>query len=184
MNDDIKRLHNLIDTYKLSRPVSPELQQYVINNRGPDLRRILMKSGKYSLISWFVIMIFSLLRKYGLHVTMIQSKIIAGITAAAVASGSAAAAYRGARYVNKVITRAASQVEETNERHEPEAGEDIENTSPVAPLEQKGAEEKRSVPVYKEKNDPAEKNLPGKEQQEKVKEKEEPEGTINDIPSL
>jgi hypothetical protein len=86
-----------MDTYELSRPVSPELQRLAIESRTPDLRRILMKAGKYGTITWLVIIIFTLFRKYGLHITMIQSKIIAGITAAAVASGSAAVAYRGAK---------------------------------------------------------------------------------------
>jgi hypothetical protein len=184
MSDDMKQLRVLIDTYKLSRPVSPELQQYVIDSRMPDLRHILMKSGKYSLIAWLVIMIFSLFRKYGLHVTMIQSKIIAGITAAALASGSAAAVYGGARYIIKAAGGPSAQVEETVK--EPEAGIKKHNeTTPVMPEEQKRVDVKRTIPVYKEKPAPAGKKPQIKDRKGPAKKKKAAEeDAVSDIPTL
>jgi len=184
MSDDIKQLRTLIDTYRLSRPVSAELQQYVIDSRMPDLRRILKKSGTYTLIAWLSIMIFSLLRKYGLHVTMIQSKIIAGLAAAAVASGSAAAVYGGARYVIKVTGRPASQVEETVTEPETDIQNKIEKT-PAQPDIQERTEEKQTIPVYKEKAAPSGKKH---DSNDKVgpdkKKKDAEEDTVSDIPTL
>jgi len=185
MSDDIKRLRLLIGTYKLSRPVSPELQQYVIDSRMPDLRRILKKSGAYTLLAWLVIIIFSIFRKYGLHVTMIQSKIIAGLTAAAVASGSAAAVYGGARYIMKAAGGPAFRVEETIEKPEADIKEKIETIPPRAPAEEKRIEKKRIVPLYKERTAPVGKKPQVKDKQEPAKKKNAvEEDTISDIPTL
>lgn len=184
MIDDIKKLRTLMDTYKLSRPVSPELQQFAIESRIPDLRRILMKAGKYSAITWLVIIIFTLFRKYGLHITLIQSKIIAAVTAAAVASGSAAVAYRGAKYVIEATTRPASQIEKTIDRSETEKIKQIENVAPDESAEQKQTMEKQSIPLYKEKTAPAVKKQPASGKPQKVKRKMKEHNTISDIPSL
>jgi len=175
MNDDVKRLRTLADTYKLSRPLPPALQEYVIANRMPDLRLILKKAGKYSLISWLVILIFTLFRKYGIHITMIQSKIIAGVTAAAVASGSAAGAYRGAKYIIEKAGRPEPRVEETIPEQETETH--MQAGQPSAPTEQKRAEIDQTVTVRKEQ-------APVEKKQEKAKKKGADHNSISDIPSL
>jgi hypothetical protein len=189
MNDDIKRLRNLVDTYKLSRPVSPELQQLVIDSRSPDLRQILMKSGKYGVISWIVIMIFTLFRKYGIHITMIQSKIVAGITAAAVASGSAAVAYRGAKYVIDVTGRPVSKIDETIDKVETGITKQPENNTPDAPAQKNRIQEKNSFLIENRKVDtrkaaPAEKNDHDTGKSENKKKKGSEHNTFSDIPSL
>ncbi len=185
MNDDIQRLRKLVDTYKLSRPVSPELQQYVIDSRTPDLRNILRRSGKYGLVSWFVIMIYMLFKKYGFHITMMQSKIIAGITAAAVASGSGAVIYRGAKYIIDASVRPPAKIDETIDRAEPGIENHTENILPDAPIEQKKAQEKQTIPVNKEMEDPGNEKPTESGKMEKVKKKKEPEhNVISDVPSL
>lgn len=181
MNDDVKRLRTLADTYKLSRPLPPALQEYVIANRMPDLRLILKKAGRYSLISWFVIMIFTLFRKYGIHITMIQSKIIAGVTAAAVASGSAAGAYRGTKYIIEKAGRPEPRVEETILEQETET--QMQAGQPPAPAEQERAEIDQTVPVRKNQA-PAETKQPLDSKQDKVKKKGKENNAISDIPSL
>lgn len=183
MSDDIKRLRTLIDTYKISRPVSPEHQQYVIGSRMPDLRQVLKKTGRYSLAAWIVIMIFSLFRKYGFHITMIQSKIIAGITAAAVASGSAAAVYGGARYIMKAAGGPASRIEE-GAKAPGTATKERTGNEPVAPAGRTG-EKKRTSIVNQEKSAPAGEQPQIKEKQGPAKKKKASEqDSISDILTL
>lgn len=185
MNNDKQRLRHLVDAYRLSRPVSPELQRIAIKSRKPDLRRILKKSGRYGLLSWLVIMIFMLFRKYGLQVTMLQSKIIAGITAAAVASGSAAGTYKGVKYIIEAAIRPAPHADETLDVPETKNIEHRDTTAPSAPVELQRAVEKQSVPAYKGKSAPVENKLPESGNAEKAKKKTDPEhDSISDIPSL
>lgn len=185
MNNDKQRLRHLVDAYRLSRPVSPELQRVAIKSRKTDLRRILKKSGRYGLLSWFVIMVFMLFRKYGLHVTMLQSKIIAGITAAAVASGSAAGTYKGVTYIIEAATQPAPHADGIPDMPETKNIERRDATAPSAPVELQRAGEKQSIPAYKGKSAPVENIQPDSGKAEKAKKKTGPEhDSISDIPSL
>ncbi|OHD63496.1 MAG: hypothetical protein A2176_11340 [Spirochaetes bacterium RBG_13_51_14] len=138
MNTSVEQFHQLLGRYKLSRPVSPGDQEYIINSRKQDLKDLLRKKGKYSLILWIVIAIYAGIRKFGIHITMVQSKIIAGMTAVAVVSGSSTGVYQGTKYVIKAISKPPAKVEEKID--EPDSGMTIPDRRTT---EEKTKEEKK-----------------------------------------
>src|SRR4030067_2830344 len=98
MNGTVEQFKLLLEKYKLLEPVSHEQQDYISQQRQADLQALLKKIGRYGVIFWLSILIYSGLKKFGITVTLIQSKIILGITAITIASGSGAGVYTGTKY--------------------------------------------------------------------------------------
>jgi hypothetical protein len=104
MSDQTERLKILFDRYQLSEPVSPEQQEYIIKQRKSDLKKLLKKTGGYGSIFWLSVLIYDSLRKFGIHATLVQSKILLGIMAAAIASGASTGAYVGVKYIVNIMS--------------------------------------------------------------------------------
>jgi hypothetical protein len=120
MSGAVEKLKILFATYKVSEPMSLEQQDYIIKQRTSDLKVLLEKTGRYGSIFWFSVLIYEGLRKFGIQVTLVQSKILIGLTATLIVSGSSAGAYTGAKYLINVFNKEHVKVEEKMKKREAE----------------------------------------------------------------
>jgi hypothetical protein len=159
MNENAEKFRILLDTYKLSLPVSPGDQEYIMKNRVPGLKAILRTAGRYSLFYWAAVLVFAWFRKFGVSITMVQGKIIAAFLAAAVASGSTAAAVSGARYILRVIEPQQERIEEKSGRAVKPAGEDgVMKEKGITPAGKAGKADQVDKPRVQEKKGARTKN--------------------------
>ncbi|MBN1496487.1 MAG: hypothetical protein JXA07_06945 [Spirochaetes bacterium] len=98
-----KQFARLLERYALSRPVSPENQRAIMKKRRAGLKHILKQKGSYGAFFGAAVTVSLLFKKMGINLSLIQSKIIAGLTATAVSAGSVAGGYATADYVKKKI---------------------------------------------------------------------------------
>jgi len=110
-----ENFNNLLAAYKLTEPVSPEQQEYIIEQRRSDLKVLLKITGQLGIVFWLTVMVYEGLKSIGLKLTLIQCKIILGIATAAVASGSATGVYTGTKYIIKAIQKPEVKIEEKKE---------------------------------------------------------------------
>ncbi|OHD64556.1 MAG: hypothetical protein A2176_08475 [Spirochaetes bacterium RBG_13_51_14] len=115
MISNTEQFNNLIAKYALSRPISLADQRYILKRRKASLKILLKKKGAYSVLIMIVVGISTMFKKMGINLSLVQSKIIAGVTAAAVSTGSAGGAYKAALYIKKKISES-KKVEEERER--------------------------------------------------------------------
>jgi hypothetical protein len=104
MNIQAEQLSRVLEKYSLSRPLSPADQRYILGRSRSSLRRLLKARGAYGLFFGMIIATGYLFRKMGIKLTLLQSKIIAGVTAAVMTAGSATGAYRAGEYIKEKIT--------------------------------------------------------------------------------
>jgi hypothetical protein len=103
MNTTIKQFSGLLQKYALSRPISSEDQRYIITQSRAGLKRILKQKGSYGAVIGSALAVSFLFRKMGIKLTLIQGKLIAGVTAVAVSAGSAAGGYTTVRLIREKI---------------------------------------------------------------------------------
>ncbi len=196
MNDTITQFNALLEKYKLIEPVSPEQQEFIIKQRKAELKKLLKKTGQYGIVIWLSILIFERLRDWGISLTLVQGKIILGLTVAAIASGTSIGGYMAAKYVIKAVLEPERKIEErTEEKTEeikpghildedkpPQTGpaENIkmkEKTAPIKKVEEDSQKNETQTDIKKimEKSDPA-----VKKKQKKDFEAE----PVSDVPSL
>jgi hypothetical protein len=159
MSDTVEKLKILLATYKISGPISPNQQDYIIKQRKSDLKDLLKKTGGYGSIFWLSVLMYEGLRKFGIQVTLVQSKILLGITATLIVSGSSAGVYTSAKYIINVINRQHVKVEEKmierkaeqinfnkkkSDQNKPLNEKKIENKSTYKDIEAKKTVEKNS----------------------------------------
>jgi hypothetical protein len=106
MNETTEQFGRVLTKYALSRPLSPEDQRYILNQRKASLKKLLRQKEAYGAFFMTLLGIRLFFKKFGISLSLIQSKIIAGVTAAAVSAGSMTGAYTAARYVSYRIDRA------------------------------------------------------------------------------
>lgn len=107
MSAATEQFGRVLEKYSLSRPLSREEQRYVLKRRKAGLRRILRRKGGYGALFMAIIGVQLFFRKFGISLSLVQSTIIAGVTAAAVSAGSMTGAYTAVRYVKLRIDEAA-----------------------------------------------------------------------------
>ena len=105
MNPKPEHFTKLMARYKLSHPVSTDDQRYILARRRTSLNKLLKEKGSYSLIIGIIYAINAFFRNIGIHLTLLQTNIIAGLVAAAVSTASVAGTYQVARYILKKFDR-------------------------------------------------------------------------------
>ncbi|HOD16549.1 MAG TPA: hypothetical protein PLA65_01420 [Spirochaetota bacterium] len=106
-----EQFSRVLEKYSLSRPLSPDEQRYILKRRKAGLRKILRQKGGYSALLLAILGVQLLFKKFGLSISLLQAKILAGVTAVAVSAGSITGAYTAARYVKIKIDEAARRAE-------------------------------------------------------------------------
>ena len=106
MNASTEQFGRVLTKYALTRPLSPGDQRHIMKQRKAALKTILRQKGAYGAFFMTLLGIQLFFKKFGVSLSIIQSKIIAGVTAVAVSAGSMTGAYTAARYVSYRIDRA------------------------------------------------------------------------------
>ncbi len=186
MNDTIAQFNTLLEKYKLVEPISPEQQEYIIKQRKSDLKKLLKKTGQYGIIIWLSILIFERLRDFGITLTLVQSKIILGLTAAAIASGSATGVYTGTKYIIKAIKKPEMKIEEKTQQQDDEYIHLDENASRQSkPSETTKIEKKAQIKKIETEAHLKKDNEKQGDQGEKKKQKKDFETEpVSDVPTL
>lgn len=107
MSTVTEQFGRVLEKYSLSRPLSRDEQRHILKRRKAGLRLILRRKGGYGGLFIAIVGVQLFFRKFGISLSLVQSKIIAGATAAAVSAGSMTGAYTAARYVKLRIDGAA-----------------------------------------------------------------------------
>jgi hypothetical protein len=111
MNATTEQFSRVLEKYSLSRPFTREEQRRILKRRKAGLRLILRQKGGFGALFLAILGLQLFFKKFGISVTLIQSKIIAGVTVAAVSAGSMTGAYTAVSYVNARIEEAARRAE-------------------------------------------------------------------------
>lgn len=106
MNATTEQFGRVLAKYALTRPLSPEEQRYILKRRKAVLKKLLRQKGAYGAFFMTLLGIQLFFKKFGISLSLIQTKFIAGVTAAAVSAVSMTGAYTAARYVSYRIDRA------------------------------------------------------------------------------
>jgi hypothetical protein len=183
MNTGVDTFRALLAHYKLSEPVSPELQEYIIRQRKSDFKRLLRKTGQLGLMFWFSVLVYETLKEAGIKLSIIQAKIVAGITATAIASGSAAGVYKGATYIREAVIKIKAETEEKIEKDgDSRTGPDRNHSGQGAPTEVKrDGHRTGSIDIIK-KNGNGSKSIDA--EGEKQNKNGGESGMISDVPTL
>jgi hypothetical protein len=123
MNATTEQFGRVLTKYALTRPLAPEDQRYIVKQRKAALTKLLRQKGAYGAFFMALLGIQLFFKKFGLSLSLIQSKIIAGFTAAAVSAGSMTGAYTVARYAAHRIDRARHEEQEPVRARPAPAGE-------------------------------------------------------------
>jgi len=107
MSAATEQFGRVLEKYSLSRPLSRDEQRHILKRRKAGLRLILRRKGGYGALFIAIVGVQLFFRKFGISLSLVQSTIIAGATAAAVSAGSMTGAYTAARYVKLRIDGAA-----------------------------------------------------------------------------
>lgn len=179
MNTPIDQFHSLLDKYRMIHPVSPETQENILKYRNSDYKKLMKKVGKYSALLWLVVLIYTFLKKIGIQATLLQSKIIVGVAAAAISAGSVTGTYQGVKYVRKIIHRQESKEEK------PEKIEKTLTPETIQPLSEpiNTVQPQKTDLIKQSSNKAVEKKelSPGKKETKKQKHDAD---TLSDVPSL
>ncbi|HPV40207.1 MAG TPA: hypothetical protein PKX40_03445 [Spirochaetota bacterium] len=101
MNQYPEQFTALMGKYKLSHPVSVDDQRYILDRTRPSLTALLKRKGAYGTALGAVILLLVIFRKAGIKLTLIQAKIVAGLTATALATASVAGTVTVTNYIKK-----------------------------------------------------------------------------------
>ena len=111
MSITTEQFSRVLEKYSLSRPLSQGEQRSILKRRNDGLRMILRQKGGYGALFLAILGVQLFFKKFGLSLSLLQSKIIAGVTVAAVSAGSMTGAYTAARYVMIRIDEASRRAE-------------------------------------------------------------------------
>jgi hypothetical protein len=120
MNPNPEQFTALMGTYKLSHPISADDQRYILGRTRPSLKALLKMKGVYGTAVGAFIVFQIILRKAGLKLTLIQTKIVAGLTATALTTASVAGTVTGAGYIKKKLDESGKSGEEKKETSAPD----------------------------------------------------------------
>lgn len=101
MKSNISIYHNILKKYKMVQPIDIEIQSYIISSRKSNLKSTLKKLGNFSFLYYWAFTINIFLRKFGIRVSMLQSKIILCIVISLVSVSGASASYYTSKYIYK-----------------------------------------------------------------------------------
>ncbi len=112
MNPNPEQFTALIAKYKLSHPVSADDQRYILNSTRPTLTALLELKGVYGSAFGAFIALQILFRKAGIKLTLIQTKIVAGLTATVLTMASVAGIVTAANYIKQKLDESKKTVGE------------------------------------------------------------------------
>jgi hypothetical protein len=175
MNTPIDQFHSLLERYRMIHPVSRETQKDILKYRDSDYKKLLKKVGKYSSVLWLAVIVYTGLKKIGIQATLLQSKIIVGVAAAALSAGSVTGTYQGVKYVQKIIHRQESKEERPVKIEKTDTPETIQPRSePIITVPRQKAQSSDDAAAKKDK-----------QTEKKEREKQKQDGdTLSDVPSL
>ncbi len=96
--DPVDRVKEALDRTGLSLPVPDDVKKHIRRSKAGNFRKVLKKTGGYSIIFGSISYIFFTLKKYGLSVTIIKSAVIWGISLILSVAAVTAGIYFSARY--------------------------------------------------------------------------------------
>ena len=111
MNQELTNFNNLMTRYRLTKPVSPDIQDFAVSISRKNLKALLKKSGDYSVVFWIILSVYAIAKKFGIGITFLQSKIIAGMLALCLGVSG----YAGGRAVAAYIVDALSEKDKISE---------------------------------------------------------------------
>jgi hypothetical protein len=111
MNTTTEQFGRVLAKYSLSRPLSPDDQRYILMQRKAALTKLLRQKGAYGAFFMTFLGIKIFFNKFGISLSLVQSKIIACMTAASISAGSLTGAYTAARYVKLRMDEASRPAE-------------------------------------------------------------------------
>ncbi len=115
MNLNPEQFTALMGKYRMSHPISADDQRYILDSTRPSLTALLKKKGVYGTAAGAFIVLQIILRKAGFKLTLIQTKIVAGLTATALTTASVAGTVAGATYIKKKLDETKKSGEEKKE---------------------------------------------------------------------
>ncbi|MBN2159251.1 MAG: hypothetical protein JW807_07635 [Spirochaetes bacterium] len=112
MKTNAEQFTALMAKYGLSHPIPADDQRYILNSIHPSLKALLKRKGLYSSALGTVILLILLFKKAGIKLSLIQAKIVAGLTATALATASVTGTVTAAHYIKKKIDESKKTGEE------------------------------------------------------------------------
>jgi hypothetical protein len=105
------QLFEVLNKYKLAYPVPGDIQDFIEEDRKETLKTILKITGAAGLLFWLALIFQITIKKLGISLSILQSKLIVGITVCAVATGSTTGTYQAVKYVQKKVIHKEQKVE-------------------------------------------------------------------------
>ncbi|MCP4132316.1 MAG: hypothetical protein GY754_15195 [bacterium] len=106
MKDDFTLLKQLLEKYRVTRPLPEGIQDHLIATRRQSLVKILKKLGRYNPVFGAIIFIFFLFKKFGISFSVVQSALILAAVSAVAAVSISTGVYMGVTYfVNQEVEK-------------------------------------------------------------------------------
>jgi len=86
-------LRQVLEKFRLTRPVPAELRARILATKGPRFREALRRTGDYTPLFGAAAWLFFLLRRFGIGVSVAGSAVILAVTAVTLATAVSAGAY-------------------------------------------------------------------------------------------
>lgn len=93
MKNEMKQLQDLLDKYKVTRPVPAGVRRDILAHKRKNFVAIMKKLGRYSPLLGAFLIIYFLLRKFGIIATLKQCGVILAVSAALTVAGITTGAY-------------------------------------------------------------------------------------------
>ncbi len=113
-----RQLYAVLSKYRLAYPLPEEVQNYIYRDRKETLKSILKITGTAGMLFWLAVILNIVLKKLGITLTILQSKIILGVTICAIAASSSTGTYKAVKYVHSKIIQKDTEIENKIRSHE------------------------------------------------------------------
>ena len=104
--------------YKLDVPVSSEMQNYMHASKKENLKKILKKSGSYSLVFGAILTVFFYLKKAGIGVSITKAAGVLFVTTTIAVTSVSTGTYYTVKYIKKKLLQNKTEEKHTQKQKE------------------------------------------------------------------